>query len=129
MDIILYNIPAKAHVDLERWAKITIEKWQFNLVQKKLVYSGDLLRSFEHAVHSDANGDYALISFAFKYYFRMLDMGVHKGKDFVSSQISGKARPKVFLRTFYSELYRLSELVAEKYAINGAFAIVDNIHN
>jgi len=130
MDIIFSGIPEKAHVDLKRWAQITIEKWQYNLVKKKLIYSGDLLRSFEASVFSDAKGDYALISFAFKYYMRMLDMGVGSGVTFDDAKMGRTGRrntKKVFLRTFYSELYRLSELISEKYATNSAFAIINEI--
>jgi len=110
-------------VDLQKWAEITIQKWQFNLVQKNLIYSGDLLRSFEYTVSGEANGNQALISFAFNYYLRMLEMGVGKGRLF--GQVS--QRKGLFNKPFYHEVYRLSELVAGMYANNAAIAIAHGI--
>jgi len=117
---IVTGVPA---VDLEKWAQLTIEKWQYNLVQKNLIYSGDLLRSFEYTVAGEANGNTALISFAFNYYFRMLEMGVGRGRPFGS----GKNRYGIFTRSLMHEVYRLSELVAEMYANAGAVTIVEGL--
>ena len=97
---------SKYSVDLVKWAEIVIEKWEFNIVQKNLIYSGDLLRSFEQSVTSEAGGNAALISFAFKYYLRMLDMGVGRGSPIGSND--GRKRYKVYTFTLYKEFYRLS---------------------
>lgn len=111
----------KYRVDYVKWAKIVVEKWEFNVVQKNLIYSGDLLRSFEQTVNAESNGSAALISFAFKYYLRMLEMGVGRGVRIGDE--SNRRKYRVYTRTLYREMYRLSELLAEKYANRGAVMI------
>jgi len=119
MEVNLNN--PKYKVDYDRWAQIVIEKWEFNIVQKNLIYSGDLLRSFEQTISAEAGGNAALISFAFNYYLRMLEMGVGRGAPIGSE--SDRKKYKVYTKTLYSEMYRLSELLAEKYAARGAVMI------
>jgi len=111
----------KYRVDYVKWAEIVIEKWEFNIVQKNLIYSGDLLRSFEQTVNAEASGNAVLISFAFKYYLRMLEMGVGRGVHIGDE--SNRRKYKVYTKTLYREMYRLSELLAEKYANRGAVMI------
>jgi hypothetical protein len=139
MDIELIGIKPSAKVDLDRWAKITIEKWQYNIVRKKLINTGSMLKSFEYSISHDADNNTALISFAFKYYLRMLEMGVGKGVSYEdvgdlkeSRRLEGKRtgnrrKPikKLYSTTFYSELYRLSELLTNAVAQEGAKIIVD----
>jgi hypothetical protein len=59
-----------------------------------------------------------MISFAFNYYLRMLEMGVGRYSPIGSD--STRRRFPVFTRTFRAEVYRLSELVAQMYANEGA---------
>jgi len=115
----------KYRVDYVKWAQIVVDKWEFNIVQKNLIYSGDLLRSFEQNVSAEAGGNAALISFAFKYYLRMLDMGVGRGSPIGAND--KRKRYPIFTKTFYAEFYRLSELLAEKYANRGAAMIAAGV--
>jgi hypothetical protein len=110
-------------VDLQKWAEITVQRWQFAIAQKNLVYSGNLLRSFEHMVSGEANGNTALISFAFNYYLRMLEMNVGKGRQ----RGEYRHRSGLFTKPFYHEVHRLSELVAQMYANKAAIALADGI--
>lgn len=121
----IVSVPENARVNLEQFAKIVIEKWEFNVVKNNLVSSGALLRSFQHTVSGEANGDGAIISFVFKYYLRMLEMGVGKG-----APIGGETRRKkyqVFTKTFNAETHRLAELLAEQYATLGALAVFRDV--
>ena len=127
MDIDFTSVPGAARVDLEKWAKITIEKWEFNILQSKLVRTGDLLRSFQYTVSADAGGNTALISFTFEYYLRMLEMGVGKGAPIGAD--SSRKRHKVFTKTFQAELYRLTELMTSMYANRGAAVVALGITN
>lgn len=106
------------NISLRKWAQIVIEKWEFNISKANLIHTGDLLRSFTFTVNGEAGGDKALISFAFKYYLRMQEMGVGKGEPIGSS--SNRNKHPVFTKTFYAELHRLSELMAKWYANEGA---------
>jgi len=121
------TVPEKYTVDIEQWARITVEKWEFQIANKNLIYSGDLLRSFQFQINRDAGGDILLITFAFKYYIRMLDMGVGKGvhKDEVKDSI--RKPHNFFNKVFYSEFRRLSELMTEKYKDQALHIISDNV--
>lgn len=114
-----------SRVDLEKWAEITIQKWEFQVANRGLVASGDLLKSFEYSISGDANGNAALISFAFNYYLRMLEMNVSKGNPFGTK----KQRYGLWTRPFIHEVYRLSELMAIMYANQGAASVVEGFGN
>lgn len=114
-----------ANLDLQKWAEIAIEKWKFNIANKNLIKTGDLIRSFEYTISGEANGNTALISFAFNYYFRMLEMNVGRGRPFGFS----KQRYGLFTRSLFHEIYRLSELAAEMYATNSAATIASGLGN
>jgi hypothetical protein len=126
---------SKSKVDLQQWAQITIELWQFKIAQFGLIsrtghYSSQteptskhLIDSFFHHVTQQSGGNQALINFAFNYYIRMLDMGVGKGVKI--GDRSNRKRYKVFSKPFYSQLVRLAELLTEQYATQGAGIIVN----
>jgi len=136
MDIEILNIPEKEKVRLEKWAEITIEKWLFSIAQHKLIDTGTLFKSFAYSISSDANNNSALISFAFEYYLRMLEMGVGKGVKYNDRNAEGiterrefnkkrKAYQGIYSKTLYSEIMRLGELLTNQYAVAGATVIID----
>jgi hypothetical protein len=127
MDVQIQNINDASRVDLEKWAAIVIEKFEFAISKYNLVYSGDLLRSFQAIVQSESGGDNALISFAFNYYLKMLDMGVGKGVSIADAGTGKRKKYPVFNKILYAEIMRLGELLTEMYAINGAKIIVYGI--
>ena len=138
MDISLINVPASAKVDLVKWAEIVIEKWEFNLANKNLINTGNLINSFTSLVTIEAASNTALISFAFEYYIRMMDMGVgngvsRDGRDLLadSRRVYGvqrgnrrKAIP-VYSKIIYADIMRLGELLTKQYATVGVHAIVN----
>ncbi len=103
------------------------------------MHTGDLLNSFHSHVTMDADGNSALISFAFQYYLRMLEMGVGKGVSFddVKSntlnrredgrQTGNRRKPirGLYSGVFYGEAMRLLELMQAAYAKEGAKIIMD----
>ncbi|NHZ84400.1 MAG: hypothetical protein GWP19_00785 [Planctomycetia bacterium] len=125
INIEITSVPESARVDLERFAKIVIGKWEFNVVKFNLISSGDLLRSFQYTVSGEANGDGAIISFVFEYYLRMLEMGVGKGSQ-IGKPTTRKRYP-VFTKTFNAEVHRLAELLANQYATEGALSVFRNV--
>lgn len=122
-------------VDLAQWAQITIELWQFKIAQFGLIsrnrhYSNpdeptpqSLIDSFTYHVSQQSGGDQALVSFAFNYYIHMLDMGVGKGVRL--GDVSNRKKYKVYSKPLYSQILRLTELLAEEYAAAGSFLIVN----
>lgn len=116
MDIVISNIPKEKQVDLQRWADIVIEKWQFAISKYKLVNTAKLINSFYASVNAEAEGNVAVISFVFERYLRYLDMGVGKGVR-LDERDSGSNRKKypVYNKIFYAEMNRLSELLSNFY--------------
>lgn len=121
------QISEKAHVDLERWAKIVIEKWEYNVAKYNLIYSGALLNSFTSHIAAEANGSKAIIYFAFKYYLRMLEMGT--GKYAPIGKPTRRRKYTIFTKTFNAEVYRLSELMAKQFATEGVVTIIKTIQD
>lgn len=139
MDLSIINVPASARVDLEEWARITIETFQYKLVAFDLISfqhrsSKDeptpeqLISSFEQHVTAQADGNQALISFAFNYYLRMLDMGVGAGSAFGDFNDSNRSPKPVYSKPLTAEIYRLAELLAKQYAVAGVQTIIDSIN-
>ena len=137
MDIELVNIPPSEKVNLQKWAKFTIDKWQFSLVKFKKLDTRTLINSFTASVIQEAGNNKALISFAFEYYLKMIEMGVGKGVKYGEHKevrqakraygVKGKSRKPfpVYSRILYAEIHRLAELLANQYAQSGARIIVD----
>lgn len=97
----------------EQWAKITIQRWEYNITTLSIVNSRQLLNSFTQQVIKDANGDVSLIRFTFQYYGRMVEMGVGKGTT-ISEVESSRRNPKPWYnKAFAHEVKRLAELLAE----------------
>lgn len=125
---------------LDRWAALTIEKWQEQLASKNIGVSFELKRSFEK--HIQATGeDAARIALKFKMYGRFLDMGVGRGlranerasNNFnragrrlgANVRVVGR-RPKRWLnKTAARETYRLSELLNSR----ATQTIIENFNN
>jgi len=138
MDIEITNAPIEAKVDLNKWAKYTVEKFEFAVAKYNLKDTGILLNSFAFTVSQEADGRTALISFAFEYYLRMIDMGVGSGTtyddrddQYAANRAYGKGagtrrrRYPVYNKIFYSQLMRLNELL-QKYYKNTAQNIIVN---
>jgi len=97
-------------VSFEKWAKYTVQKFEFAVSKFRLHDTGKLINSFHYQVQQEANGDSALITFTFEYYLRMLDMGVGRGDKRDDFDNKRKKYP-VYNKIFWGELQRLSELL------------------
>jgi hypothetical protein len=117
----------------EAWADITIQIWEEWLAKLGANYSFQLTDSFVHQIHTAADGNPSRIDFAYKYYGKFVDMGVggNVNLDNRDSMIAAgltTRRPKPwYSKTFFYQVRRLGEILAEKYAIKGAIHIVTNI--
>lgn len=109
------------------WADIVIRNWEEKIHKLHVTDSYQLLNSFQHHVVLNANGDPLLVEFAFNFYGKFADMGVGKGTNLVE-QGNGLRKVKPwYSKTFFSEVKKLGEILAEKYARNAALIIVENI--
>lgn len=112
---------------VEAWADILIEKWEMKMYALKINNTYSLLESFKHEVFNNAGGDAFKITFAFNYYGKFVDMGV--GNGIPLGVISENRKPKPwYSKTFFSELLKLQEILAEKYARKGTLMVVEAIN-
>lgn len=117
------------NLTVQAWADIVITIWLNKIDQMKIHDTYQLADSFTHHVISHSNGDVQKIEFAFNYYGKFVDMGVGRGvtlEDVARGNTSRHPRPW-YSRTFYSEVKKLSQLLAQKYARKGALVIVENV--
>ena len=63
----------------EAWAKMMITIWEEKVMMLNVRDTGELLRSFQYHVISNAGGDTGKIVFTYMYYGRFVDMGVGRG--------------------------------------------------
>lgn len=124
----------------EAWAEITIANWLLKIDKLGISYSFQLADSFAHHIIANAGGVVERIEFAFNYYGKFVDMGVGKGVKiadvkslsgdrYLSGKGAGNVRhpKKWYQKTFYAELMKLKDILAEKYAHKGQLAIVNNL--
>ena len=114
---------------LQAWADITIDKWEQKIQTLKINYSYQLIESFANHIISNASGDIAKIEFAFNYYGKFVDMGVGKGVKLEGRGIvMTRRKPKKwYSKTFFTEITKLTHILAEKFARKGAVTIIENI--
>ncbi len=112
---------------VEAWADIVIERWETKIERLKISNTGQLVKSFHQHVQAQADGVPELITFTFEYYGKFVDMGVGRGVTYEDVEFSQR-RPKAwYSKVFFSQLIKLSELLAEKYARKAQLAIITNV--
>lgn len=117
------------NLTLQAWADIVIQIWLDKVEKLRMNYSYQLSDSFVNHVVSHANGNVAKIEFAFNYYGKFVDMGVGKGvtlEDVGNPNTTRKPKPW-YSRTFYAEVKKLTEILAQKYARKGVLTVIENI--
>lgn len=113
-----------ATLDHSKFAEYVINKWQAKIRELKIHQTGDLYNSFISEVIRNSGGDVERIIFTFRYYGKMVDMGVGKGITLDDLGV-GKRSPKPwYSKTLYSEVKKLSDLMAKDIAIQANKVIV-----
>lgn len=131
MELEITNLSENKKVDLERWAKYVVEKFEFAITKYRTIKSADLLRSFIYSVSQEAGGDNAIISFAFNYYLRMIDMGVGRGTKYEDTTTynndtthKNRTAKPVYNKILWGETNKLKELLNEYYLQLGLKIII-----
>ena len=112
---------------VEAWADIVIERWEIKIQRLKIYDSGQLVRSFYHHVKTQANGNPELIVFTFEYYGKFVDMGVGRGVTVEEVSFSNRRPRAWYSKIFFSQLEKLKEILAEKYARKAQLEIITNV--
>ena len=107
------------------WADIVLDRWKSRIEFYHIGDTGDLLRSLQAQVETDANGDPKKVVFLYLYYGRFVDMGV--GGDITLDDVpdpSGHRLPKPwYSKVFIREVEKLGSMMAAKYGWDAAEAI------
>ena len=113
----------------EAWAEIVINNWLAKIDAMKISDTYSLATSFMHHIITNANGNVQRIEFAFLYYGKFSDMGVGKGVTLADAGITETSRKprRWYSPVFYAEFKKLITILAEKYAMKGQMAIVENV--
>ena len=126
------------NITVDAWADIVIENWLDRIAKLKIGYYFQLENELAVAVQSNPGGLPTKVEFSFPYYGKFVDMGVGKGvkledvksgaKDYRAGEGGHRRRPKKwYSKVFYSEVQKLTRILAEKYGRLGALAIVENV--
>ncbi|MDA3906514.1 MAG: hypothetical protein PF484_10610 [Bacteroidales bacterium] len=116
-------------ITMQAWADIVIDIWEDKTEALGINDSYQLLDSFMNTVVVDANGNPEKIEFAFNYYGKFVDMGVGGNISIsdIGSAVTSKRRPKAwYSKTFFSQVKKLGEILASKYAKRAALIIIEN---
>ena len=119
---------------IEAWANIVVQIWEDKVQQLGINDTQALLNSFAIHVQRAAEGRVDYVMFAFQYYGRFVDMGVGKYQPHgagLLNQINGakdtsrrRAPRQWYSKTFYSQLRKLSDILAKKYAHQAALTVL-----
>ncbi len=125
---------------LEAWQNFTVKDWQKSIQKLQVMHTNELFNSFQKNIARQANGDIQKLIFIYKYYGKFPDMGVGRGikigdiaenrtvKSLTGKKTNkGRRAKKWYNKPFYSNLQRLSEILAEKYGTYTAQTIVNEI--
>ena len=107
----------------QKWAEITIQRWEEKIAALNIHQTGELLRSFTAQVVNDAKGNPEKVLFTFLYYGKFSDMGVGKGVKIADVGRTRRKQKEWYSKSFYTEVQKLSRIMADRYGERALEAI------
>jgi len=89
--------------------------------------TGKLFNSFTYTIHTQANGNPELISFAFNFYGKVVDMGVGRGVTLESVEFSTRKPKPWYSKVFWGQFQKLKELMVDKYQVKSQISVISEI--
>ncbi len=114
---------------VKAWAEIVLEIWDDKIIKYQVMDTVSLANSLTHHVITAANGNPELVQFFFNYYGKFVDMGVGKGTDLQHASFTNRKKKPWYSKPFFSQVIKLSQILAGKYANKAAMAIVENVND
>lgn len=114
---------------VKAWAEIVLDIWDDKIVKYQVMETVALANSLMHHVITSSNGNPELVQFFFNYYGKFVDMGVGKGTDLQHATFSNRTKKPWYSKPFYSQVMRLGQILADKYAHKASMAIVENVND
>jgi hypothetical protein len=113
---------------LQAWADIVTKRFKKKMDLLKIGDTGALEELIYGDVINESNGDPAKIEFYFFHYGRFPDMGVGKGVKIGQAGINNNRKVKPWLaKTFFGQVYKLGQILAEKTGERAAITIFEGI--
>lgn len=108
------------------WADIVLKIWRDKIIQLKVYRTGELYKSLKHEIQRNSDGNIDKIDFVFLVYGVYVDAGVGRGsrgsRDWLDAtefdewdRKTDRVRKQWLSRTFYGQIMRLREILAERY--------------
>lgn len=100
-------------LDHTKFAEYVVQKWQNKVQALGIIDTRALIDSFKYEVIANSSGDVSKMLFTFRWYGRMVDMGLGKGVTQADAGLIGSRQPKRwFTPIFLKEVGKLSKLMA-----------------
>ena len=111
-------------LNYEQFAMYVVQKWQAKIQALGIIDTRGLIDSFAHEVRMNSAGNAEKMIFTFKWYGRMVDMGVGKGITINDAGFGSRKAKRWFTPTLFAEVGKLSKLMAEdiEFRINKTIA-------
>lgn len=133
------NTNTNLSLTAQAWAEIVLENWLERIDKLGIGYSFDHEQSYAFDV--DSVGDTPTqINLSYAWYMKFVDMGVGKGvrlEDVKSNRMEFSAgiggsrrRPKKWYnKVLYREVFRLAQILSEKYGIKAVYAVKETLEH
>jgi hypothetical protein len=125
------------NASIAAWADICIKIWQANITKEKIYSTGDLFNSLSNSLYRNSGGDVEKIEFIFNLYGIYVDAGVGGGtagnKSWLSddqyqfNRNTDRRRRQWFSRTFFGQVMKLREILAEKYGQELTYQVTETV--
>lgn len=126
------------NVTVAAWADIVLKIWRDKIIQLKVYNTGELYKSLKHEIYRNANGNIDKIDFSFLVYGIYVDAGVGKGsqgnRDWMDAsefdewnRRTDRIRKQWLSKTFFSQVMKLREILAEKYRQDITYNITSHL--
>jgi hypothetical protein len=119
----------------ESWARIVLQIFREQLTELGAIDTKSLIESLVHHVNYHAEGNPERIDFFYRWYGKMVDMGVGgninlKNRDamILTESTSRRERPW-FSKNFNYQVEVLGQILSKKYAQKGTISIVKNMND
>lgn len=113
----------------QAWAKMMVTIWLDKISALNIYDTGELFKSFLTEIMVQSGGDIEKISYSYRYYGRMVDMGVGRGVSIdEAGSGSGRRKKPWYNKSWYHSVKILTEKRAQMYGEDFKMIIVEALN-
>lgn len=124
----MQQIGSDKSVTINAWADIVLNIWQQNLIEMQVYDTGELYNSLLQSLLYNAGNDSNKIEFSFALHGIFVDSGAGGEISAGNSDYIRKAKPW-YSKALYGQMFRLRDILAEKYKIDAGNVISFQLNN